>query len=57
MARHIAPGQIPDEQAPYVGRHRAIYAHDVRDDPETGEALPPGVVGFPVGGRASKVAS
>lgn len=54
--RHTAAGQTP-EQAEYVGRHRAIYAHDVRDDPETAEALPPGVVGFPVGGRASKVAS
>lgn len=54
--RHVAPGQT--DQAEYIGRHRAIYAHDVRDDPETREPLPAGVVGFPVGGRAaSKVAS
>lgn len=54
--RHVAAGQA--EQAEYVGRHRAILAHDDRDDPETREPLPAGVVGFPVGGRAaSRVAS
>ena len=52
-ARHAAPGQ-PDEPT-YTGRHRAILAHDVREDPETGEPLPAGVYGFPVGGRGNAV--
>ena len=55
--RHTAPGQ-PDEPA-YLGRHRAIVAHDERDDPETGEPLPAWAEGFAVGGRnrALKAAS